>query len=258
MNNSFHTLEVTRREHMLEIVLNRPERQNALTAAMLEELHTAIDMAEADPDLRLAVLSAKGETFCAGMDFAEAASDKADPASLQPTVDRFYRLMERFAQGPTIIATMVEGRVTAGGVGLVAASDYAIAGPRASFQLSEVIFGLLPATIAPFIVRRCGLHPAYRLSLTARRIGAVQAAAINLVDEVSDDPAQSVRHFLLRAARVQPDCAAALKALFRDIWISNEATRQAATAAITERIARPEVMEGIRRFVQDETPPWRP
>jgi polyketide biosynthesis enoyl-CoA hydratase PksH len=257
MTGEFQTLTVTRRPRRLDVVLNRPQRQNALTAGMIEELHRALDLAEADPEIRVLALSGAGETFCAGMDFVEAAAGGGDAATLKPAIEAFYGLMERVTRTPVVVVALVTGRVTAGGVGLVAASDYAIAGPAASFQLSEVVFGLLPATVAPFIIRRCGVQAAYRLSLTAQRIDAERAAAIALVDEVSPTPADALRQFLVRAARVRPDCLRALKGMFRDMWIINEDTRRIAVEAISRELLRPETAEGIRRFMQDASPPWR-
>ncbi|MGE4048574.1 MAG: enoyl-CoA hydratase-related protein [Acetobacteraceae bacterium] len=250
----FRTIRLMRRERALEVVLDRADRQNALTRGMIAELHAALDVAEADPDIRLVVLSGEGDSFCAGMDFVEAGATPDAAEALRPTVEQFYRLMERFTQSRIVVAARITGRVTAGGVGLAAATDYVVAGPGASFQLSEVIFGLLPATIAPFIIRRCGFQAAFRLSLTAQRIDAARAAAIGLVDEVSENPADAMRQFLVRAARVPPGCVADLKGLFREMWILNDATRHCAIEASVRQISRPETHDSIRRFVQGTRP----
>jgi polyketide biosynthesis enoyl-CoA hydratase PksH len=248
------TLRVSRRDRALDVVLNRPERQNALTRTMIGELHRALDTAEADPDIRLLVLTGEGDSFCAGMDFVEAGATEAAAQALRPTVEDFYRLMERFTRSRVVIAAQVTGRVTAGGVGLVAATDYAIAGPGASFQLSEVIFGLLPATIAPFIIRRCGWQAAFRLSLTAQRIDAQRAAGLALVDDAVDNPADAMRQFMVRAARVPPHCVRDLKGLFREMWIINDETRRRAVDVSVEQIMRPETHDSIRRFVHGTRP----
>lgn len=250
----FETLRVSRRDRALDVVLNRPERQNALTRTMIEELHRALDTAEADPDIRLLVLTGEGDSFCAGMDFVEAGATEAAAEALRPTVEAFYRLLERFTQSRVVIAAQVTGRVTAGGVGLVAATDYAIAGPGASFQLSEVIFGLLPATIAPFIIRRCGWQAAFRLSLTAQRIDAQRAAGLALVDDAVDNPADAMRQFMVRAARVPSHCVRDLKGLFREMWIINDETRRRVVDVSVEQIMRPETHDSIRRFVQGMRP----
>ena len=149
------------------------------------------------------------------------------------------------------------GRVTAGGMGLVAAADVVIATPRSTFQLSEVLFGLLPATVAPFLVRRVGFQDAYRMSLTAERIDAARAAAIRLVDEVTDAPAEALRRLLIRVARIAPGDGAAMKAYFRGLWTLDEATRGRAVDAITARITDPSVMAGISGFVREGGLPWR-
>ena len=250
----YETLRVNRRDRALDVVLNRPERQNALTRTMIGELHRALDAAEADPDVRLLVLAGEGDSFCAGMDFVEAGATEAAAQALRPTVEEFYRLLERFTQSRVVIAAQVTGRVTAGGVGLVAATDYAIAGPGATFQLSEVIFGLLPATIAPFIIRRCGWQAAFRLSLTAQRIDAQRAAGLALVDDAVDNPADAMRQFMVRAARVPPHCVRDLKGLFREMWIINDETRRRAVDVSVEQIMRPETHDSIRRFVQGTRP----
>ena len=250
----YETLRVSRRDRALDVVLNRPERQNALTRTMIGELHRALDAAEADPDVRLLVLAGEGDSFCAGMDFVEAGATEAAAEALRPTVEDFYRLLERFTQSRVVIAAQVTGRVTAGGVGLVAATDYVIAGPGASFQLSEVIFGLLPATIAPFIIRRCGWQAAFRLSLTAQRIDAQRAAGLALVDDAVDNPADAMRQFMVRAARVPPHCVRDLKGLFREMWIINDETRRRAVDVSVEQIMRPETHDSIRRFVQGTRP----
>lgn len=258
MSLSFETIRAAARGKVLEVTLDRPARQNTLTARMIDELHAALDAAEANDALRLMVLRGEGDTFCAGMDFAEATRPAASTDdALDPTVRGFWRLMQRFTASPVVVAALVTGRVTAGGLGLVAAADYVIAGPEATFQLSEVIFGLLPATVAPFIVRRCGLHQAYRLSLTAQRIDGARALAIGLVDEMADDPADRLRQFLVRIARVDAGCVGALKAYFQRLWIIDHATEAAAVEAITGRIRDPATMEGIRRFVTEAAPAWR-
>ena len=92
---AFKTLRVTRRDRLLDVVLNRPERSNALTRGMIDELHAAVDMAEADEDIRVLALSGEGDTFCSGMDFVEASSSSGDIAALKPTIEAFYGLMER-------------------------------------------------------------------------------------------------------------------------------------------------------------------
>ena len=251
------TLEIGRERKLLRVVLSRPERRNALSAGMIAELHAALDEAEGDPDLRLVVLAAKGPVFCDGMDFAEAASGGTAAAGAPDVIGEFYRLMTRLTRSSKVVVSLVEGRVNAGGMGLVAASDYVIARSAASFGLSEVLFGLLPATVAPFLIRRIGFQPAFRLGLTAQRIDAEAARAINLVDELSADPDDALRRLLIRMERVREPTVAALKAHFADLWIMSAETERRSIARIKEAIADPQVAADIRAFVNDQVLPWQ-
>jgi polyketide biosynthesis enoyl-CoA hydratase PksH len=251
------TLQVAPQGRVLSVVLNRPERQNALNAAMIAELHAVLDAAEADPDIRVVALAAAGPDFCAGMDFAEASSAAPADAAATQAIAAFYRLMERFTLTPKVVVANVSGRVTAGGVGLVAAADFVIATPAASFQLSEVLFGLLPATVAPFVIRRCGFQPAYRLSLTAQRIDAKRALELGLVDELGEDGAKALRELVMRIGRVREACVGDLKRYFRELWIIGQGTETAAVDTISRLISDPATIDGIRRFVQEASPIWR-
>ena len=247
-------IQTERTDGILRIGFNRPEKKNAMSPQMHRDMTAALDQLRYDDDVKVLVITGAGNSFCAGMDFVEAGATEAAAEALRPTVEDFYRLLERFTQSRVVIAAQVTGRVTAGGVGLVAATDYAIAGPAATFQLSEVIFGLLPATIAPFIIRRCGWQAAFRLSLTAQRIDAQRAAGLALVDDAVDNPADAMRQFMVRAARVPPHCVRDLKGLFREMWIINEDTRRRAVDVSVEQIMRPETHDSIRRFVQGTRP----
>lgn len=230
----------------------------ALNRAAIAGLHAALDTAESNLESRLFVIEGSDGVFCTGMDFAEATATHLDTAAdARAPVEQLYALFERFTASPCIVLAIVDGRVTAGGMGLVAAADVAIATPRSSFQLSEILFGLLPATVAPFLIRRIGFQDAYRLSLTAERIDAARAASCRLVDEVTETPADSLRRLLIRVSRTAPGDIAAMKALFRRMWIMDDTTRHTAIDAITARITAPTVMGGIRGFVQDGGPPWR-
>lgn len=251
------TLEIRRERRLMRVVLSRPERRNALSAGMIGELHAALDEAEGDPGLRLVVLSAKGPVFCDGMDFAEAAGGGATPADGSDVVGEFYRLMTRLTHTAKVVVSLVEGRVNAGGMGLVAASDYVIARPAASFGLSEVLFGLLPATVAPFLIRRIGFQPAFRLALTAQRIDAEAARAVNLIDELAADPEDALRRLLIRIERVREPTVATLKAHFADLWIMSAETERLSIARIKEAIADPQVAADIRAFVNDQVLPWQ-
>jgi polyketide biosynthesis enoyl-CoA hydratase PksH len=249
---------VVRRGMVLAATIDAPARGNPLSRAVIAGLHAALDTAEADSTLRILTIEGAGGTFCVGMDFAEATSTgPMTPDEVRALIASLYDLFDRFTTSEVTVVALVDGPATAGGLGLVAASDIAIATPRASFQLSELLFGLLPATVAPFLVRRMGVQDPYRMTLTAERMDAPTALARRLVDEVTEKPAESLRRLMIRLDRIaRPDIAAA-KAYFRGLWIMDEATKERAVAAIAARVTDPRTMPAIRAFLDQGATPWR-
>jgi len=251
-------VRLERRGSLLLATLNRPEAGNTLNAELIAAVHDALDRLEHDDTLRVLAVRGRDGVFCEGMDFAEAtATDVADMAALRERIAPFWRLLARFAGAPKTVVAVIDGKVSAGGLGLAAASDLVIATPRSSFLLSELMFGLVPATIAPFLVRRIGWQPAWRLTLTANRMGAEEARALNLIDDLADDPDDALRRLMIRADRMDPGAVAAAKAYFNRLEPMDAETERRALDAICARIANPQVMAGIRRFVQGEGLPWR-
>lgn len=265
------TLIVADAGKVVTATLNRPDRRNALNAAMVEELHALLSALEARAEPRILVLAGSAEAFCTGMDFVEASGGAGGGAgsgtagtggdaagrAVEAVAGRFYALLERFTRSPKVVVARVEGPVNAGGMGLVAAADTVIASPAASFGLSEALFGLIPATVAPFLVRRVGFQAAYRLSLTAQRLDATEARALALVDELTDQPADAVRRLLLRVDRIREETVTATKDYFAALSGLGPDTGPRAVAAIAARIADPATAAGIRGFVSGEGVPWK-
>ncbi|MEU5254093.1 enoyl-CoA hydratase/isomerase family protein [Streptomyces longwoodensis] len=189
--------------------LTAPERRNALDAATVEALHTALRTAERTPGCRAAVLSASGPVFCSGLDPAVVTADAAQWATVG---DRMWELLTALATGPLVTAAVVTGRVTGGGVGLVSACDLVFAGHDASFRLTEALLGLVPATVLPFLTARMGERAAFRAALLAEEIDSTAAGELGLADTVGDLPEQDVRRLLLALRRApRPGAVAELK-----------------------------------------------
>jgi polyketide biosynthesis enoyl-CoA hydratase PksH len=249
---------LSRRGSLLTAELSRPAAGNTLNSALVAALDAALDTLEADDGLRVLVIRGRDGVFCDGMDFAEAtATEHSGPGDLRGRIAPFWRLLMRLGQvGKTVIAG-VDGRVSAGGLGLAAACDLVFATPRAGFILTELLFGLVPATIAPFLVRRTGWQAAWRLTLTAQRIDAAEARAIGLADEVSPDLDDAIRRVLIKVDRMDPGAVAAAKAYFRELAPIDAGMERRALDLICARIGDPAVMSGIRRFAEGGGLPWR-
>ncbi|WP_049974259.1 enoyl-CoA hydratase-related protein [Azospirillum sp. B4] len=251
-------LTLSRRGSLLMAELSRPASGNTLNAALVTALSGAIDQLETDDSLRVLAILGRDGVFCDGMDFTEAAATEvAAPDGIRQRIVPFWRLLTRIAQAGKPVVAGVDGRVSAGGLGLAAACDLVFATPRSGFILTELLFGLVPATIAPFLVRRTGVQAAWRLTLTAQRVDAAEARGIGLVDEVVADVEEALRRVWIKVDRMDPAAIAAAKAYFREMAPIDAETERRAIDLICARIADPATMIGIRRFVEGGGLPWR-
>lgn len=244
------TLRIGRAPGVLSVTLARPERQNTLTAALLSDLHHALDLAQASPDCRVVTLSGAGGVFCAGMDFHEAAAPGGRGG------EAFLELLKRLARVPRVVVACVDGRVAGGGVGLAAASDFVFATERSQFSLPEALWGLLPCCVAPFLVRRVGFQRAYAMALGTHPVGARQAERFHLVDEVAEDPEPLVRRLLFRLSRVEEETIGEVKAYFGKMWIISDEMEHTALRELTRILGSHVAQRRITDFVTRQKLPW--
>jgi len=241
----------------LRVTLHRPERRNAINAALLGELHHALDQAQAAPGCRVVVLEGSGGVFCTGMDFAEAAlppgATRADAAR---GGEAFLGLLTRLAAVPLVVVSAVDGVVSGGGVGLAAASDFVYATGRSQFALPEALWGLLPCCVLPFLVRRAGFQKAYALALATTPVSAAQAEGFHLVDEVCDDPERPLRRLAARMARLDADTIGALKRYARGLGGITPAVERAALDEFAALLSSPAVQRRIGDFATRGAFPW--
>ncbi|APW39877.1 enoyl-CoA hydratase [Rhodoferax koreense] len=247
--------------HVAVVRLNRPEVRNAFNDEVIAGLAEAFATLGANDDVRAIVLAAEGPGFCAGADLnwmrrmAEYGVEEnlADAAKLAEMLRRLYTCPK-----PTI--ARVQGDVFAGGMGLVAACDMAVSVDTASYCLSEVRLGLIPATIGPYVVRAMGARAAHRYALTAERFGAAEALRIGFVHEVVAADALDAKVAELTGALVNagPSAVRASKRLVQDV-----AGRDIDAALIARTVqgiadirASAEGREGMTAFLQKRKPAW--
>jgi methylglutaconyl-CoA hydratase len=197
------------------LVLNRPERRNALDPELAGALSDEIAVASADPEVRVLVLTGAGSAFCAGaqLDALLAASERGDVAGAGASfgvVEQVYRAL--LAARPPVIA-MVNGPALAGGAGIVSACDFAVASTTATLGYPEIVLGLIPGMVMTILVRLVGLRAALDLTLTGRRVSAEEAVRIGLVNEViaPDQLAARVDELARQLAALSPSAIAATK-----------------------------------------------
>jgi methylglutaconyl-CoA hydratase len=243
------------------ITLARPEVRNAFNDELIVELKNAFLAVAQDASVRCVVLSAEGPAFCAGADLnwmrrmADYTRDDnlADAGELAAMLRAIYACPQ-----PTI--ARVQGDVYAGGMGLVAACDMAVAVDTAQFCLSEVKLGLIPATISPYVIRAMGARAAHRYFLTAERFNAAEAHRIGLVHEVvsADTLDAKVAELTQALVNTSPNAVRACKKLVQDVAereINGALVRQT-VEAIADIRASDEGREGVQAFLQKRKPHW--
>jgi methylglutaconyl-CoA hydratase len=200
-------MEYTRsfkKDRQAVIVLNQPDKRNALSPHLVKGLREAFQQFGNDPDVRTIVLRAEGEVFCAGADLGYLRElqqygyreNVEDSAALR---DLFYQIYTC----PRPVIAEVQGHAIAGGCGLITVCDFVFAAPEAKFGYTEVRIGFIPAIVMSFVIRRIGEGHARKLLLGGELISAQQAAEMGLISNVvSRDMLQSeVNDFAARLAR---------------------------------------------------------
>lgn len=254
---SYQTIIVSHVQHGLAVTFNRLQNRNAINRTFIDELNAVINEAEKDPDIRVVILKGQQGIFCTGMDFREAIS--GNTSNIDEAVAwsaNYMQLIKRFTLTPKIIIAVADGQVMAGGMGIYAASDITVATTKSQFALSEALWGLLPANVLPYLIRRIGFQKAYHLTLTTKTITGPEAHAIHLVDELSDNPDEVLQKQLLRLARLDERTIADLKAYFRKQWIVDEKKEEIAIMELARLIQEPRVQNNIKRYVEEGKFPW--
>lgn len=250
------SIHVTTEQGVARIVLASPQTRNVLDLATVRGLADAIRAAQEDEGCRVIVLAAEGPDFCAGLDL-EAAVSATMPWEDEPA-RAFLDCLSLACDSPLPVIAQVEGDVTAGGMGLVAACDLVIAAPGAQFILSECIVGLIPALIAPFLLRRMPMGRLRALALGTRKIGASEAQAIGLVDEVAEGPIDvALDRQLQRLLRSSPPALAECKRYLDRLATADPAQwRPMADEQFLSWTRRPDVVASVRAFAEGFAPPW--
>lgn len=241
------------------LTLSRPDKHNALDAALIEELTAAALRLAADAAVRVVVLAAEGRSFCAGGDLGWMRQQmEADAASRADQARRLASMLGTLDSLPKPLLAEVQGPVYGGGVGLLAVCDLAVGVEDSTFAMTETRLGLIPATIAPFVIARIGEPAARRLMLTARRFGAEEARTLGLLARVV--PVGHLREALEEEVALLLACApgavAEAKALIRSLRPRGPDAQNLSVAALVARWESDEAQAGIRAFFERRDPPW--
>lgn len=255
----YPTLQLAYDAGFATITLNRPEKRNAISFELLNELVAAFDEVETSP-AQILILTGAGKAFCAGLDLEELKSllgkTHAENVADSERIARVFRRLYEFPK-PTIAA--VNGAAIAGGTGLATMCDFTLAVPEAKFGYTEVRIGFIPAVVSSILVWQVGHKIARDLLISGRIFDAAEAHRLGLVNEIVESTQLMARARELAASLQEnsPSSMRATKALINS-FIGKDLDRQFADSIGQNAQARTtaDFREGITSFLEKRKPKW--
>jgi enoyl-CoA hydratase/carnithine racemase len=248
-------LEVKRDGPVLHVTLNRPEKRNALSVALCDQIVNAFEDGDHDPGIHAILLTANGKAFCAGMDLNEALAGNS--AAITSAHERLFTIGSRLAK-PIVCA--VQGAALAGGVGLVANCHIVLAAEDAVFALTEIRLGLWPFLVFRALTAAIGERRSLALALTGENFGAAAALQTGLVYQVvpAAELLERANAMAITLSKWSPSAVRSGLDYVRetrgqDWWVAGEIARQ-----IREQLFRTrDFQEAIQAFREKRLPEWR-
>ena len=239
------------------IVLNRPERRNALTLDLLNELTAAVKVASDQPEERVLILRGAGAAFCTGLDLREA----ADHTKAHATAEMVARTLVTLSQTRLITIAAVHGAAVAGGAGIMSACDFVVAAERTKIGYPEVRRGLVAGLVMTFLRRQIGERNMRELLLGSELIDAGRAREIGLVNRVvaKDDLMNEAQKFAQSVLQAAPGALTQTKRLIEELWWrSVQDDVDLALKYHLQARESSEAREGIAAFNEKRPPTWVP
>lgn len=259
MKSTYLTVEAT--GPVATITLTQPEVRNAFSDEVIADITKAFQFVGQQEGVRAVVLAAEGPAFCAGanLNWMRAMADYTRAENLVDA-GKLAEMLRVIYECPKPTIARVQGDVYAGGMGLVACCDMAVAANTAGFCLSEVKIGLIPATISPYVIRAMGPRASHRYFLTGERFDAAEALRIGFVHQVVEGEAldSAVDGLLKHLLAAGPSAVRACKKLVLDVAERdiNAGLIKATVEGIADIRASDEGKEGVQAFLNKRKPNW--
>ncbi len=259
--NNYKSLLVDIKQHVATVTLNRPEIRNAFNDEMIAELTAVFKTLGANADVRVIVLAAAGKAFCAGADlnWMRAMADYSYKENLADA-DKLAQMLKSIYECPKPTIAAIQGDVYAGGMGLVAVCDVAIAVKIANFCLSEVRLGLVPATISPYVIKAMGARTAQRYFLSAEVFDAKKARQMGFIHErVSEESLnEEVAVLCAKIVKNSPEAVKTCKRLLHEVAGApiTDALIADTVKGIADIRSSEQGREGVQAFLQKRKPDW--
>lgn len=248
---SYQTIQARFQEPVCFLRFNRP----TINDLFIEECHHVLAMCR--ESTTVVVLEGLPEVFCLGADFHGLHAKMTGGQQNEYNPEPLYDLWLKLATGPYITVSHVRGKANAGGVGFVAASDIVLADQTAQFSLSELLFGLFPACVLPFLIRRMGFQKANYMSLMTHPISVQQAHSWGLVDACDSQSDSLLRKHLLRLRRISKMGITRYKSYLSQLNDSILKSKSLAVASNREVFSDPRNLERIFLFAEKGEFSWK-
>lgn len=233
---------------------------NRLNSSSLQQLEEVVGQFAADESVRVILFRSNGENFCLGMDLGAVQEGGGSEDDSRGPVAAYSRLLQQLHNLAKPVVAAVGGAVKAGGVGLTAACDIVLASESATWQLSEVLLGLVPVNVLPFLFqRRIPEQKVRYLVLTAKTVSATEARMLGIADEVYqiEKFERGIKQVLKMLFRAAPQALAATKRITADLsGMGLEDSCAYAQRELVKLIASAEVQHGVAAFNDGELPEW--
>ena len=260
MTSNYTTFKIERDGAVAHVILNRPQVKNAFDDVLIREMTEVLEAIAHDDAVRVMVLTGAGDAFSAGADLNW--MKKVATYGFEENVEDaliFARMMESLYRLPKPTIARINGVCLGGGVGLVSACDVAVAVPEAKFALREILLGIAPSAISPYVLRKIGENHAHDYFLTGRTFDAARAREIGLVNEVVERDLldAEIDVWVQRFLHAGPKAIAATKALINRVaWSSIEDVQAHTARTIASLRGSDEGREGFAAFFEKRKPNW--
>jgi len=257
---AFTTLRLEKKGTVATLTLDRPDVKNALDEAMIAEITVALADVAKDDGTRVLIFTGAGDVFSAGADLNW--MKKVGGYSFDENVKDamvFARMMEALYRLPKPTIARVNGACMGGGVGMISACDVVVSTSDAKFGLREILLGIAPAAISPYVLRKIGETHAHDLFLTGRTFDAAHAQRVGLVNDTvpAADLDAATQVWVKRFLKAGPKAIAATKLLMNKVsWSALEDVQEYTARTIAGLRGSPEAKEGFAAFFEKRKPNW--
>ncbi len=250
----YSTVQTRREGEVCYLQIHRPQANNTIDDTLVAEC--AAVLRDCDGWAKIVVLEGLPEVFCFGADLHSVGKAAARQCTPEQGAQALYALWLHFKRGPFISIAHVRGKANAGGVGFAAACDLVLCEEEATFSLSELLFGLVPACVLPFLIERVGRARAHTMTLMTQPVSGRQAREWGLADACGDNSKQLLRTHLLRLRLLPKDGIARYKRYMGALDDFLELSGPKAVACNVEAFTDPVNLAKIERYAQTGKFPW--